>query len=624
MHKRVRRVPIGAAADAAICARSIKATEEHGLDSVDTYENSGAARLSVRSAWPAAGTASAEAPRSRLGLGGLVRTVPWPGLVVAVVALGLAIRLFAALHLTPHVDEAASLLAATMVVERGLPILPSGTVYFQGATLSYLMAPFVAFGADTLGDLGRLRLLCVLAGTAGIPLAYGLTRAVGGGHRAGTFAAVLVALDPVAVQWSAHLRMYALLQPLALAFAWLVVRVAKEGVTGRRLLGLIALAWALTFTHVAGLALWPGAALAVAWTHRRSSLGVWLRLIAAGIACALAPLTLLTLNRTLGSASVSNGEAPSGATPSFVGDHLLAMPEPLTRAPRLQSLGDLVAVIPTPTTLAWLVPLLVLLAVALTATARVLRPAAWGGIAPETRDRLAILLAIGWLPVAANWLGSAEPRARYVVHVHAIGWVLLAILAGGALARVAARLRGATSRLRWRDAVLVLLGPLVLVAGLGWRLAHPVVHPDYGTAMAYVAERRAPDQPILVALPTAGALTPGAGEGLVFLAGPADRPRAERLTRLSADGGLTDYWIGVPAITSIGDLNRFLAVNPDAWIVVDEERLNADWAYAGPIADALRGETRLVYEGPGRVLVLRPWAADAALPSDTRAHSPQQ
>ena len=88
---------------------------------------------------------------------------------------------------------------------------------------------------------------------------------------------------------------------------------------------------------------------------------------------------------------------------------------------------------------------------------------------------------------------------------------------------------------------MVVLG---LTAGLAWRLAHPVVHPDHRTALAYVAAHRRAGEPAVVALPAVAYLTLGEAAGLRFLAGPEERPRARRYTRPAADGRLIDYWIG--------------------------------------------------------------------------------
>src|SRR5262245_28527127 len=66
--------------------------------------------------------------------------------VVVMLLLGFVIRLSAARNLSSHVDEAASILAARMTAEKGLPILPSGAAYLQGMTISYLLTPLAWFG----------------------------------------------------------------------------------------------------------------------------------------------------------------------------------------------------------------------------------------------------------------------------------------------------------------------------------------------------------------------------------------------------------------------------------------------------------------------------------------------
>src|SRR5699024_4891969 len=135
------------------------------------------------------------------------------------------LRLIAAFTLTPHIDEGASLLAAHAVADRGLPILPSGTVYLQCAILSYLIAPFVWLEHGGLADLPLLRVVVVAASTVGIWFAYRLGVAITGRNAVGVVMAGLIAFDPLSVQWSALLRMYSLLQPITigLALAWFLV-----------------------------------------------------------------------------------------------------------------------------------------------------------------------------------------------------------------------------------------------------------------------------------------------------------------------------------------------------------------------------------------------------------------
>ena len=124
----------------------------------------------------------------------------WAPLAVGItVIVGLLLRLTAAGRLTSHVDEAASVLAAHMVAEQGVPILPSGTVYLQGATLSYLLAPLVWLGKGGLGDLTWMRLVSVLAGTIAVYLGYRVALTATRDARAGLVTAVLIALDPLRV-----------------------------------------------------------------------------------------------------------------------------------------------------------------------------------------------------------------------------------------------------------------------------------------------------------------------------------------------------------------------------------------------------------------------------------------
>jgi hypothetical protein len=143
-----------------------------------------------------------------------------------------------------------------------------------------------------------------------------------------------------------------------------------------------------------------------------------------------------------------------------------------------------------------------------------------------------------------------------------------------------------------------------------------VVEPDHVAALGYVAAERQPGEAVAVALPATAYLALGGRDGLYFLAGAADHPRVDRYTRLADDGRRTDYWAGADAIASTAALCAFLRDEPDAWLVVDQQRLSVGWAYAGPFADVLTGATREVYRARRDALVLRPlppneWASGA-------------
>jgi hypothetical protein len=95
----------------------------------------------------------------------------WSGDVIVLFALTVLAgvpRIGAARALPLHVDEPNTLLAAQMVAEQGLPVLPSGVLYLHGATQSYLLALLVRFGWGNVADLGLHRLTSVVAGTLSV------------------------------------------------------------------------------------------------------------------------------------------------------------------------------------------------------------------------------------------------------------------------------------------------------------------------------------------------------------------------------------------------------------------------------------------------------------------------
>ena len=54
------------------------------------------------------------------------------------------------------------------------------------------------------------------------------------------------------------------------------------------------------------------------------------------------------------------------------------------------------------------------------------------------------------------------------------------------------------------------------------------------------------------------------------------------------------------------NIRQFLRDNPDAWIVVDEDRLTEDWAYQGVVQEILLSETVPVATTSGGGLIMRP------------------
>ncbi|HEX3850735.1 MAG TPA: glycosyltransferase family 39 protein, partial [Polyangiaceae bacterium] len=146
-------------------------------------------------------------------------------LLLALIALALAARL-PGIAASFYGDEGFSLLRdskqlLTPTEDRFRPL------YFS---LLYLWR--------TLGFHGEfaLRSLSLLFGVLQIPVGYKLAERLGGA-RAGLVFALLLALDPMLIEFSQELRMYSLVPLVALLQAWAFVEVVARHAEGRPVLG---------------------------------------------------------------------------------------------------------------------------------------------------------------------------------------------------------------------------------------------------------------------------------------------------------------------------------------------------------------------------------------------------
>jgi len=154
----------------------------------------------------------------------------------------------------------------------------------------------------------------------------------------------------------------------------------------------------------------------------------------------------------------------------------------------------------------------------------------------------------------------------------------------------------------------VALVALILVhelSGLNNLRTRPVIGSDYLVVSEYVAARHKPGEPVFVAIPPPAYLALGSRDDLIFVSSPLNRERAQRYTRLTADGEYVDYWTGVRSIVSTGQLCHAMLTSPSLWLIVDGSRLEADWAYKGEMAQVLTGLTYIQYYTPGGAMVRR-------------------
>lgn len=185
--------------------------------------------------------------------GDLIHRLLIAGLLLALVAMGLILRLSYARSANPYIDEYTTFWMAQRTIEYGVPFFPTGSLYSHGLLFTYLDALFISlFGFSEL----IARLPSVIIGVACIPLLYWVGKKMVSPW-AGAIAAALLALDPQAIIWGGRARNYTLLLFLLLLATLFFYQgvVRRDRALYRRLYTLFFLL--VLFTHTESLLLFP-------------------------------------------------------------------------------------------------------------------------------------------------------------------------------------------------------------------------------------------------------------------------------------------------------------------------------------------------------------------------------
>jgi hypothetical protein len=515
----------------------------------------------------------------------------WTSLILLVVlGIGLGIRLWAAKHISPHVDEPASLLPAYMITERGWPQLPSGAPYLQGATLSYILAPLIKFNHVTIDHFRPLRLVTVAFGTGVIYFSFRLGVAMTRRVWIGLCVAALIAIDPISVEWSAHVRMYAPLEMLAVVLTLLFYQAIIKEPSRKLLAGIGIVFWLAIFTHIAIALFLPPMALIALYVYRDRLWKDRKDVVICGILCGIAPITLTVLNGVLGS---HRGASTSGGDFSFVGDHLVDLHRIFT--PSLSAWTQLFA----KGNLSGVMPFFFFLANGLLIGGYYL----WRQSGrQESNERLGVttLLLLNWLSVGIVAAFTIEPQGRYLIHVQPLGFLIF-IMGAREFIKAAKgfplrTLRGGA--LRFAAVGLVLLQFINVRSGMDYLFNHPVVDNDYVSAAVYVEARRKPGEPVISALAQITYVTFRSTDNIYWLAGQTGNDRSTRYIYHWPDGTDRDFWLGVPAISGSANLCSVLYQSPGAWILIDATRLNTSWGFRGNMATIITGAADVKFTGP--------------------------
>ncbi|MFQ5612155.1 MAG: ArnT family glycosyltransferase [Anaerolineae bacterium] len=481
--------------------------------------------------------------------------------------VGLWFRLFFMLALVYHIDEFISMLAASMVARRGLPILPSGLFYDHGLLLSFLSGAFVAL----LGfreEIARWPVL--LMSVFSIAAYYATASRLFGSRTTGLLAATLIAFDILSITWGVRARMYTPAHLFVLlSISLLVESMLKQSSRRGRYVFIVLLAGAL-FSHTITFLIVPPLAilfLVFARTYRSEWLRaprLWQEALAA-LTMLAAAITVVALGQT--GSTVSLQDANADAAPPLGLEFLRGFFLPGLEWNRFD---DLVGFFQTP---AYNLLFLAIIPVLLATIYRILRRRV------TVRD-LVFLFLVLFLALVIFEMGALLTdnwrKTRYLFMIGLPAFVLLAAESIAQVLRWLIYLGSTLSRkappLRWAEKSALLLG-LALIAVLwvpgAWHTVHGQSTGDYNTAFEWVRERLQPGDKIMTVHPSAAYLFAGRSDFY------ANQSTAKVLDYEQDEDLPVDRYTGSSLIDSVGEFNTILAETPRLWFVIDSGRLHS-------------------------------------------------
>jgi 4-amino-4-deoxy-L-arabinose transferase-like glycosyltransferase len=483
------------------------------------------------------------------------------------VLVGFLLRLSFYLGQVYYIDEFISMLAATIVAQRGLPIFPSGLFYDHGLLFSFISGAFVAL----LGFSEEMvRWPTLLVSVLTIAAYYMAARQLFDSRATGLLAAVLVTLDSFSIIWGARARMYALAHLFVLlSVVWLLKSTLKQPSRRGRYLFLLFLAGAL-FSHTVSFITVPALVILlfiVTLVYRREWLRsprLWQEAVVA-LAVLVVTLVVVSMGQTGSTVSLQNPTAD--APPPFGLEFLRGFFLPGLEWSRFDELVDFFM---TPA-YKWFVFAIL---VALLATFyRVLRR-------PPTFSDIAFLFLTLFVAVVVMEIGALLTenwqKARYLIILTLPAFFLLAaesltrLLRG--LAHLVTSLSGDAIRRRWVQTMVPVAGIVAVVGAWGpaaLDISDTRGTGNYHTAFAFVHKNWQPGDRVMTIHPSAAYLYLGRCDYY------ANQVSAKVFSEdeAEAEGSLIDRYTGSPLIDTVEGLNEVLAEGNRIWFVVGTSRL---------------------------------------------------
>jgi 4-amino-4-deoxy-L-arabinose transferase-like glycosyltransferase len=474
--------------------------------------------------------------------------------VVVTIAIGFYWRLAYLQRISLHIDEFITILAAQMILEKGIPQLPSGLFYDNGLLFSYVVAAFI--GSTGFSE-AIARFPSIIFGLLSVAVTFRLGKRFFSPAVA-LLASALLALAPEAVMWGARSRPYAQLQLWAVVGIWALA----EGFTCQWRGRWRALFWlamvAAALSHLVGVVLML-CSLAAAlparylWTRRewqgrvdlrRQIRSLWLDgLLTVAVLGGMAALTAagkpVWIKPITGPASATEGLSLSALIHVDWLDVAYLMAPMLLRPQYL------------PWTILLLVNLLFLLYRAITRRLR------------RTDAILLYFQGVWFLSVLALTVGSPWHIPRYVFPLMPVFFLLGSYEMANAIRILSAQSfpRQALAGSPWLAGIIVTLTSILLWAPV--RQVTTRQEYGYDLAFRYIQNHWRKEDAIM------SFNTPGC---YVYLEQCDYYPTQIGAWLLDTPAGPVDRFSGAQWIESVAQLDAALARSPRTWYVIDDFR----------------------------------------------------
>ena len=544
--------------------------------------------------------------------------VPMFLILAGVLLLAAWLRWRYLLSVQPYPDEFVTLLAVRMILQKGVPVLPSGLFYEHGMLFSYA-------GAAAGALLGYSR-----EAVRGISLVFGVLTVLLTWHvgrrwyleATGLLAATLLAVAPTAILWSGRARMYALLQLLVLLTLYFVFTGALDDRPVWRRLALVCYL-AATLTHFVAITLIPPlvlAAVVVGWYGARQrgerawfrSRRLWLE----GVGLAVVALVAFLVKRAGQPKGVSPLEITGAGVVAGI-TQVVAIYGDLS-TDLAGSWGALAPFFTSPE--AVLPTALALLAAGWAATNLLRRRV-------TERDLPTLFLALILAVTTLEMVLLVSPERRDEKYLFMLQPALFLLAADGltrlgnqflnlksqtSAPRAVARVSNSKSAIStWWFFVFSLVACLALVA-YAWPATWALLErtgPDYDTAFGYVRDHWVEGDVILTGTPAAAALYLNRND---YYAVRGTGGYAYRI--LERDGQKVDRWMGSPWLETDTQVHSVLGASPPAWLVLERWGLIKEY-YSPLTMQRILAMTDFVREDDG-IIVLRSRSVAPLIPEN--------